>query len=57
MSNILYTNEAVFGPNQRGSVCWVSYRKAKACRFDFHSGHMSGFQVQSLVGAHVKGNQ
>ena len=37
------------GPDQCGSVGWVSCCKAKGYRFDsWQSGHVPGLQVQSL---------
>ena len=42
-------------PHWCGSVGWASSCKAKGRQFNSWSGHMSGLQVQSLVGVCVQG--
>ena len=41
-----------YSSGQCGSVAWASSCKAKGHWFNSQSGHMSGLQAESLVGAH-----
>ena len=43
-------------PDGYGLVGWASSRKAKGCRCDSWSGHMSRLWVWSPVGAGIRGN-
>ena len=51
------TTKKVKNPDQCGSLGWVSFHKAKGHQFDPWSRHMPELWVQSLVGAHMRGNQ